>query len=84
MDIAAAAGMLLPGCGLRYAATEAQNENAWLHWRTCSLAAQQAAEESGSAPLCGLTALAEKQSEAFVLDYGLPARCRRTAAPKRC
>lgn len=82
MVIAAAAGMLLPGCGLRYAATEAQKENAWLHWRTCSLAAEQAAEESGSAPLCGLTALAEKQSEAFVLDYGLPASVPEDGSPE--
>ncbi|HOK94763.1 MAG TPA: hypothetical protein PK052_05305 [Anaerohalosphaeraceae bacterium] len=68
-----AAVLLLAGCGLRYAATEQQKENAWLHWRVCRQAAETAAEENSSSPLCGLTALAEAQSEAFVLDYGLPA-----------
>jgi hypothetical protein len=34
---------------------------------------QTAKEEAVSAPLAGLTRLATQQSEAFVLDYGLPA-----------
>ena len=46
------------GCGLRYGATEAQRENAWMHARVCAAAAQTAVEEEASARLCALTALA--------------------------
>ena len=54
------------------AATEAQKENAWLHGRLCAAAADTSVDEGASPELCGLTALAESQSEAFVVDYGLP------------
>lgn len=65
--------LVLSGCGgLRYGVTEAQKENAFLHARVCALAAQTAVEEDASVPLRALTGLAEKQSEAFVLDYGHP------------
>ena len=61
------------GCdGLRYAATEAQKENAWLHSRVCAAAAETAVDERASEELCGLTVLANSQSEAFVVDYRLP------------
>ena len=65
--------ILISGCdGFRYAATEAQKENAWLHKRVCAMAANIAADEQVSGQLCGLTDLAHTQSEAFVIDYGLP------------
>jgi hypothetical protein len=61
------------GCGgLRYGATEAQKENAWAHSKVCAMAQETAADEGASERLCGLTGLAAAQSEAFVLDYGLP------------
>ena len=65
--------LCLCGCeGFRYAATEAQRENAWLHSRVCAAAAETAVDESASEALCGLTDLANAQSEAFVMDYGFP------------
>jgi len=70
--IGAAVAILLSGCGLRYAATEAQKQNAWVHAKVCSAAAYTATDEGASGQLCGLTSLAAEQSEAFVLDYGLP------------
>lgn len=61
------------GCdGLRFAATEAQKQNAWLHRQVCAAAAETAEAEDTSPQLCSLTVLAEQQSEAFVIDYGLP------------
>ncbi len=61
------------GCGMvRPAATEAQKQNAWAHWRTCDLTGQTARQEAASDTLQALTALTAQQSEAFVLDYGLP------------
>ena len=66
--------LLLSGCeGFRYAATEAQKQNAWLHTQVCAAAAQTAVDEDASQNLCDLTALSHDQSGAFVLDYGLPA-----------
>ena len=65
--------LIFSGCeGFRYAATEAQKENAWLHMQVCGMAADAAVEESASQTLCDLTALAREQSTAFVMDYGLP------------
>ena len=63
----------LCGCeGFRYAATEAQKENAWLHRQVCAAAADAAVDEGVSSELCELTELAHDQSTAFVADYGLP------------
>ncbi|MBC8379382.1 MAG: hypothetical protein H8E62_09415 [Planctomycetes bacterium] len=63
----------LCGCdGFRFAATEAQKDNAWLHQEVCASAANMAQDENTSAQLCGLTELAHQQSAAFVIDYGLP------------
>jgi hypothetical protein len=63
------------GCeGFRYAATEAQKENAWLHKEVCAAAENTAAEENASQRLCDLTATAHEQSTVFVADYGLPLR----------
>ena len=63
----------LCGCGsFRFAATDAQKENAWRHRQVCVAASEQAADEDASEVLCGLTALAADQSAAFVVDYGVP------------
>jgi hypothetical protein len=65
--------LCLCGCeGFRYAATEAQKQNAWLHSQVCAAAADTAVEENASPALCDLTELAHDQSTAFVLDYGVP------------
>lgn len=65
--------LCLCGCaGFRYAATEAQKENAWLHTQVCAAAAETAVQEDASTELCGLTAMAREQSGAFVDDYGFP------------
>ena len=65
--------LCLCGCGgLRFAATEAQKQNAWMHTQVCAVAAETAADENASPQLCGLTELAHDQSTAFIADYGLP------------
>jgi hypothetical protein len=65
--------VVLCGCdGFRFAAKEEQKQNAWLHWRTTELAAQEAVKENTSAQLQGLTGLASQQSRAFAADYGMP------------
>ncbi len=65
--------LCLCGCsGLRFAATAAQKENAWRHREVCAAASEVAVDEESSEILCGLTELAAAQSEAFVIDYGLP------------
>ena len=61
------------GCeGFRFAASERQKANAYVHERTASAAAQTAEVESASPRLQSLTRLSELQSRAFVADYGLP------------
>lgn len=61
------------GCeSLRFAPSEEQKQNAWLHSRTASAAALQAKEEVASDKLQGLTELSKHQSRAFVSYYGLP------------
>ena len=65
--------LLVCGCeAFRYPVTEAQKENAWLHRQTTHLTAEQARTEQTSQTLQDLTALARRQSEAFVADYGPP------------
>jgi len=65
--------LFITGCdGLRFAATEAQKQNAWLHRQVCAAAADTAEDENSSEKLCGLTTLAAEQSDAFVIDTGLP------------
>ncbi len=65
--------LCLCGCGqFRYAASEAQKKNAWLHERVCAMAADKVADENTSPTLSDLTTLAHKQSGAFVVDTGLP------------
>ena len=64
---------LLAGCdSLRYAPTEAQKQNAWLHNRTAMIAADTAKAENTSEQLKALMQLSEVQSRAFSSDYGLP------------
>jgi hypothetical protein len=65
--------LLLVGCdSLRFAPTEAQKQNAWLHNRTAIVAAETARAENTSEKLQGLTQLSEVQSRAFSSYYGLP------------
>jgi len=63
----------LAGCGsLRFAPSEAQKQNAWLHNRTTTIAADTARLENTSEKLQALTQLSEIQSRAFSSHYGLP------------
>jgi hypothetical protein len=64
---------LFTGCdSLRFAPTEAQKQNAWLHNRTTIMAAETAKVEHASEKLQALTQLSEVQSRAFSSYYGLP------------
>lgn len=65
--------LLLAGCdSLRFAPTEPQKQNAWLHNRTTIIAAETAKTEDTSERLQALTQLSELQSRAFSSYYGLP------------
>ena len=65
--------LLSSGCdSLRFAPTEAQKQNAWLHNRTTTIAADTAKTENASEPLQALTQLSELQSLAFSSYFGLP------------
>ena len=64
---------LLAGCdSLRFAPSEAQKQNAWLHNRTAIVTAETARTENSSEELQALTGLSEVQSRAFTSYYGLP------------
>lgn len=64
---------LLVGCeSLRFAPTETQKQNAWLHNRTTTITAETARAEASSEKLQALTQLSELQSRAFTSYYGLP------------
>ena len=68
-------GLLLAGCeSLRFAPSQAQKQNAWLHNRTAAITAQTAKEESTSDKLQQLSQLSQLQSRAFVSYFGLPSR----------
>lgn len=73
-----ALSLLLPAffaCGcdsLRWAPSEEQKQNAWLHNRTAAVAAETARAEATSADLQSLTQLSEQQSRAFTSYCGLP------------
>ncbi len=61
------------GCGsLRFAPTESQKQNAWLHNRTTMITADTARTENASEKLQTLTTLSQFQSRAFTSYYGLP------------
>jgi len=67
------ATLLLASCdSLRFAPTETQKRNAWLHNRTAIIAAETTRSENTSEKLQGLTQLSELQSRAFTSYYGLP------------
>jgi hypothetical protein len=57
---------------LRFAPSEGQKQNAWLHNRTAMMAAQTARAEQTSEKLQALTQLSELQSQAFTSYFGLP------------
>lgn len=64
---------LLAGCeSLRFAPSEAQKQNAWMHNRTAIVAAEAARAEATSEELQALTQLNEVQSRAFSSYFGLP------------
>jgi hypothetical protein len=64
---------LLAGCdSLRFAPTEMQKQNAWLHNRTAAIIAETAKNENASEELLAMTKLSELQSRAFVSYTGLP------------
>jgi hypothetical protein len=66
-------GCVLAGCeSLRFAPTEAQKQNAWLHNRTAIVTAETARAEDTSPKLQALTQLGEVQSRAFSTYYGSP------------
>ncbi len=65
--------ILLAGCeSLRFAPSEGQKQNAWLHNRTAAIAAEAVRSEGGSQKLQSLAQLSELQSRAFICYYGLP------------
>ncbi|OHB60123.1 MAG: hypothetical protein A2168_07475 [Planctomycetes bacterium RBG_13_50_24] len=65
--------LLLAGCdSLRFAPSEAQKQNAWLHNRTAIVTAETARTEETSPSLQALTQLGEVQSRAFSSYCGLP------------
>ena len=71
--ISACMCLLLAGCdSLRFAPTEAQKQNAWLHNRTAIVTAETARAEDTSPKLQALTQLGEVQSRAFSAYCGLP------------
>jgi len=57
---------------LRFAPSEQQKQNAWLHNRTAIVTAETARAESTSEKLQALTGLSELQSQAFTSYFGLP------------
>jgi len=66
-------GTLLAGCeSLRFAPSEGQKQNTWLHNRTAAIAAEAVRSEGGSQKLQSLAQLSELQSRAFICYYGLP------------
>ena len=61
------------GCeSLRFAPSETQKQNAWLHNRTAAITSETAKGENTSEQLQALTKLSELQSRAFVSYTGLP------------
>jgi len=68
-----ACALVCVGCeSLRFAPSEQQKQNAWLHNRTTMVAAETAKDEDASEKLKALTELSELQSRSFVSYNGLP------------
>jgi hypothetical protein len=64
---------MLVGCdSLRFAPTETQKQNAWLHNRTTMISADTAKTDNASEQLQALTQLSELQNRAFSSYFGLP------------
>lgn len=65
---------VVSGCAdvLRFAPSEPQKQNAWLHQRTAALAADAAKAENASPQLQSLTSISESQAVPFVSYFGLP------------
>ena len=64
---------LLIGCdSFRFAPTEKQKQNAWLHNRTSAAAVRRAESENASEKLQALTQLSQLQSREFTAYYGMP------------
>jgi hypothetical protein len=71
--ISASISLFSAGCdSLRFAPTEAQKQNAWLHNRTAIVTAETVRAEDTSPKLQALAKLGEVQSRAFSTYYGLP------------
>jgi len=65
--------VFVAGCdSLRFAPSEVQKQNAYLHNRTAMMAAELAEDEGGSNKLQNLAKLSEFQSRSFVSYCGLP------------
>ena len=65
--------LMLAGCdSLRFAPSEAQKQNAWLHNRTAVITAETARTEETSPTLQALTQLGEVQSRGLSAYCGLP------------
>ena len=68
-----ACAVICGGCdSLRFAPSDAQRQNAWLHNRTAAITAESARSENTSDKLKALTKLSQAQSRAFVSYFGLP------------
>jgi hypothetical protein len=68
-----AALCMLVGCDtLRFAPSESQKQNAWLHNRTAEFSANAARSENTSEKLKELTNLSAAQSRAITSYYGMP------------
>jgi len=68
-----ACALTCAGCdSLRFAPTEVQKQNAWLHNRTAIITAETTKSENASEKLQALTKLSELQSRPFTAYFGLP------------
>jgi len=65
--------VIISGCDcIRFAPTQQQKQNAWVHNRTAAIISQMAKEEDSSEKLQALTDLSEMQGQAFAAYFGLP------------
>jgi hypothetical protein len=75
--------VFLTGCNsLRFAPSEIQKKNAYLHERATMFAAQEAKNESASPQLQALTDLAHLQSDSFTAYFGLPSELPLSLTPQ--
>ena len=76
--------LICSGCdSLRFAPSEKQKQNAWLHNRTALMAARTARADGASQQLQSLTELSELQSRAFTSYFGLPREFPQADAPQQ-